>query len=974
MMKAEQLVYTSCNRGISGNGTGYQVYSQSPGMAKLRAADDKLWSSLDVQYQVPKDMKELLPPRTPQELAAYPSRNHFGPLKGGLYRMALATYIGRDYPEGAIRGGNFIDHVLVVRASDMDTYPCQYIQSPTFWTTMDLELARSADAPQPLPQVEPQRNGVTTAAVQQFLMQDEQSIGIPRIQIFTNMLRCFLGRHVSIAGESHTRKIVIRCDAEEFTMWVSALQMALPIRQALGYDFSTYEEDVAAANADIVRAVDGMASAPADLASDCAMFDLVDPSMPQPSRTMADADEPTPNERTLEALTDELCTFINGAMQYSPDSLTVFHRFLDETDYADADTRLGAAYALLRLINGVTPFAQMDVDAINAAIAFLQRHCHPDMWRRFADGMFRDIASTTFDEQRLGIIANTLGGISESDHDYAAQAAQRCLDLIVDVFSSPNPDHTAYEQRHTIAANVFAAVRRNLDAELFTCLADNPNIDLGESAAQGASLPWTTHVLAAWLAGSVRAAAAKATHGADPLGQPLSVLAQAIGTRNTLMMDRLVRVIIRHDGSADASRLVDDVARMLAPVPWTWFLFLIDVLSGSADARFVDSPHPADSNRSAPSHSAAVCHAMLRDWYLTQNDDVQSRCLRTLCGDTEYQRLADLLLGEQARSTNVQPDRFLDLLATPAFGTAMPDMYKKAHLNQLLGVIETAAGRNGSPLTRYQGMVAASRLLGTIVPKSWYERQIANVDAGIPLDVQPGNEYDRLRESTRQLCDRLGAPVPQRIQLIEYRHLVASLARSITAKRPDAHAVDAALRRIKPIAAKLPLAAAGTELNTYLGAIARDVAVCVPAGHVCWNLQTLVVPRDHVATIIRVVMRETAAHARVDDVMLLIAVNAGFVDGTQGMRFRTDQLARALAEELDDAGIRMKTLARIADDERRMDKLAAQYEQLYGIRFPDQSFDELYDDIAAVLDAMEQRHKPSILGSVQGIFGGKRRH
>ena len=121
-------------------------------------------------------------------------------------------------------------------------------------------------------------------------------------------------------------------------------------------------------------------------------------------------------------------------------------------------------------------------------------------------------------------------------------------------------------------------------------------------------------------------------------------------------------------------------------------------------------------------------------------------------------------------------------------------------------------------------------------------------------------------------------------------------------------------------------------------------------------------------------MRETAARARVADILLLIAVDAGFVDGTQGIRYRADQLARAIAEELTADGVRLKTLARVADDKRQMDRLAARYERSYAIRFPDRSFDELYNGVAVALETTEQRRRPSILSSVQGIFGGKRRH
>lgn len=959
-MKAEQLIYTSCNRGVSGRTSGFQVYSQSPGMAAWLSQGNELGP---LEYSTPRGPQYPDTPRTAEELAAYPSRSHFGPMAGpdGLYRMALATYIGRDYPEGVIRQGNYIDHALAVRTADMDAYPCQYIQSPTFWTTMDLGLARSEEPPRPMPQVEPRRNDITADTVQRFLGEGDHA------HVFETMMRCFLNRRVAINGMEYTRRIVIRCDADEFAMWVAAIQMALPIRQSTGYGFSTYEAYVTRADADIVRAVDGMNESLAELTQSCAVFDLMSPDTPLPDPTVSGTDSPA--DPTLVSLTDDLCQFLVNTMQYAIESLNRFHRFLDETDYAGTDTQLGAAYALMTLIDGLTPFARMDVASVNAALAFLQRHCPPAMWRGVADSMFRELDSASFDAERLGIIANTLGGIAESDHDYAAKAAEHCLDMIFAVFSSAEPDRNVYEQRHTVAAEVFSALHRNLDAELFEQLADNPNVNLGLDAAAGTALPWTTDVMASWLAGAVVETARRQARGSDMLGQPLSTMAQAIGRRNVTVMDRIATAVIRHDGGSDASRLVDGMARALSPVPWTWFLFLLDVLSASADSRFVDSPRPT----SQPSQAAAFCYALLRDWYLSQDDRTKRLCLCSLCSSGEYQRLTDLLLGEQARSANVQPTLFLDFLVSPDTANALPSTYRAEHAPQLLAIIDASVARDVRASVRYRGMAAANGLLGANVPKQWFDQSITALDAALPLDTPAGDETDQLRSHVERLCAQLGSPIPQRMQLIGYRRIVDSLAQACTAKHPDASTVDKLLRRIGESSRQLPLAAAGPDLNAYLAGIAHDVALCIPTSPSCRTLQALVVPADHVASIIDNVMRETASDARAENVVLLLAVDSGFVDGTQGLRFREDQLAGILARAIAQSGMRLKQIDHIVGDERRMDKTAARYERLYGITFPDEAFDRLVDGVSAVLADAEQQHKPSIFGSIRSVFGGKGR-
>ena len=115
--------------------------------------------------------------------------------------------------------------------------------------------------------------------------------------LFKLMLACFLTREQD--GALH--RIIIRDSAENFNMWVAALQMALPVRQSLTYPFSTYEYDLLATDAHVVRAVDGMSGTLASLAVNAFVFDM-DNEVPLP--------QPVADE-TVE----QLCEFVADSMQ-----------------------------------------------------------------------------------------------------------------------------------------------------------------------------------------------------------------------------------------------------------------------------------------------------------------------------------------------------------------------------------------------------------------------------------------------------------------------------------------------------------------------------------------------------------------------------------------------------------------------------------------------------------------------------------
>lgn len=419
----------------------------------------------------------------------------------------------------------------------MDTYPCAYLESPSFLRTMDVELARSDKRPAMLPQLDLARNNsIGFEDVQQFLMEEDHA------DLFKLMLACFLTREQD--GALH--RIIIRDSAENFNMWVAALQMALPVRQSLTYPFSTYEYDLLATDAHVVRAVDGMSGTLASLAVNAFVFDM-DNEVPLP--------QPVADE-TVE----QLCEFVADSMQYSPESLQAFHRFLDATDYTAADRGVADAYNLLQLSVGVMEFHELDVQSAGQALAFMRDHCGADVQRKVANQLFAEARANLLDDGQRELLRDVLAYIARNDRSYAVTARESALDLLFDVFTASDPKQAVYDQAYDIAHAVFDAIGQNVDVVLFDELTDNPEVNLGLNGTPGSALPWTVDAYARWTAQSILTAGGTAIRP----GMPARQMQAALGQRNANALDKIIKVIVHHPDTAGTGMLVQEFAGTLS--------------------------------------------------------------------------------------------------------------------------------------------------------------------------------------------------------------------------------------------------------------------------------------------------------------------------------------------------------------------------------------------------------------------------
>ena len=77
-MKAEQIIYTSCRRGISGTSSGFQNYSYSPEMGKWINSGDAI--GLMQSYQPPRQADLPALPSKEEAQSLFPRREFFGTL------------------------------------------------------------------------------------------------------------------------------------------------------------------------------------------------------------------------------------------------------------------------------------------------------------------------------------------------------------------------------------------------------------------------------------------------------------------------------------------------------------------------------------------------------------------------------------------------------------------------------------------------------------------------------------------------------------------------------------------------------------------------------------------------------------------------------------------------------------------------------------------------------------------------------
>ena len=942
-MQTEQIIYTSCRQGIEGQSSGYQVYSYSPRMQQWIANRNAI--GVLEQYKAPTG--EQYPPLpTPEQIEeCYPKRDYSGPLSGpdALYGMALSTYIGRDYPEGSIRGGNFIAHAVALPLATMmqnGAYPCAYIESPSFHRTMDVAKARSDKRPAMLSTLDIEPNDeITFDAVQDFLMDDD------RDETLRLMLACFLSREQGGA----LRRIIIRDTAEHFILWVAALQMALPLRQAYTYPFSTYEYDPMTTDAHVMRAVDGMNGSLQQLAMSNYVFDeRGEIPLPSPS---------------VDETVHQLCDFLVDAMKDAPESLYKFHDFLNATDHATADVTIADAHVVFQLVQGLLMLDELDTSTAERALAFMRDHCGKDVCRKVVTRLFDECRATVFSEDKRALLADVFGYAARKDAAYAPTMRERSLDLLFGVFTDPIPRQDAYAQAHVFADAVLAALGENVDVVLFDELTDNPNVNLGLNGAAGTALPWTVNAYAQWTSQAVLGAVANGVQ-LQP-GVSAAQMKSSLGVRNAAALDKIIKVVVHHPDADGTRRLVTDFAGALsADSQLGCMIDLLIILEGDPSG----AGAVGGSASAGLSPNVSLAYTAFHTLYMSDDRGQSQAKIGYLqsCYNSGLHALVFALLAEQAQAERNNPERFLSFLKSVV--PYLPREFWQHHADAIVNLCERSIG--ASPSASMVCMCAQTVRGVVAVPRTWYQTKIDQACMMVPIVHVDGRAYDDYRAIVA-LCNDVAVPVPARLNLVDYQIHVANLVNACDERNPDPMVIDGLCSNLLQAGPSLPLSAAGTQLNAFIAEIGDAITPVVLTSRLGIRLQVAAVPQTHAIIVMKRVAANVVASKSVDGILLLIAVDSGCFGVSAdrlGQHPAAVDLASFVAGRMIDAHIKSADLMKYVEDDRKFNKhVGGKYSQTYGSALPEKHFRALLDMMVNRL-VMHEKANPSVIDKVKNFL------
>lgn len=225
MMRAEQVIYTSCRRGRSGH-PGFQIRASS---VELPADDEKeiLYRG---DYKPPTSLPAL--PESDSGFHDYPIAFHFNRLPSGKVAVTRSVYAGRD---GGGRPGNFLAHSLVLEGElPTDRWPVDLVEWEGWCGPLTPEARDSEEPPPSLPTIEletiPSAESFGWADLAEFVEEDPR-----RRPWLASMIEAVL------LGPETSRPVLIRCPALDAAFWIACLQKTLPPELSTRIGFSTYQ-------------------------------------------------------------------------------------------------------------------------------------------------------------------------------------------------------------------------------------------------------------------------------------------------------------------------------------------------------------------------------------------------------------------------------------------------------------------------------------------------------------------------------------------------------------------------------------------------------------------------------------------------------------------------------------------------------------------------------------------------------------
>ncbi|WP_095614595.1 GAP1-N2 domain-containing protein [Bifidobacterium criceti] len=847
MMQAEQVIYTSCRQGIDGNASGFQNYSYSPHMHDWIAAGNGI--GVMQSYTPPRRDDYPALPTKDEAQSLYPRRWCFGPLTGpdGLYGMAVCSYIGRDYPEGSVRGGNFISHTTALPAAQVDAYPCGFLSSPSFLTWMDAETARKDERPALLePLGITPADGVTIDDVREFLDEDDHG----------EAAKLLLEALIADGDDDFSRKILINASEHDFALWIAAMQYALPIRQALTYGFSSYEYDPLRSPFHLIRAVDGMnGSIDSPALSYCDLFDVDAGRFP---------------DREYQEGLDGFADFVITMLRYSQDGLDSFHTFLDATSYAALDAQLVTAYDLYRIMMGSHPVTELDAGQVAACGEFVLRYGAPSQRAAFAECLMDALTSDERPEAWCAAATGTVVSLTQDNEPLRAALCNAAVQACADIIANGVGSQRLYRQTHSVGERLFSIAGGDLDMELFHAIDGEDLIGAasatGVSGTQSQGVPWTFDVYASMVTSVMFNQLDKGLR--LPLGVPGCQMVAAFQGDVPAAILRLIDTATAQPDFATGVAMVEMLIGR-----WNVRLELIVMLSLLVIER-----------RAAMGVEQAAIGALERV-FATSATEGRVYCCKALMVD----RRGDIV------------NRFADGLASR-------------------------------------------------------------------IDICDGTASARAANDVCELCGRLGLPIPNVVVLAQQQAAIAQLSALMQQRKPDAMAVQQALRTVSAQGARLPISDLDTDnQRKYLAAIAQPLATCVTDSVDIAAVQLNAVPAMFIQPYMRHVFAYVIVHNDAANTLTLLALDAAMLNAKpETGQAQVERFADIVGDDMtNNANVHTNNLVKLVDDPKRKAKFVAHYEKSLGKRFPERAFAAAWGRIAPKLG-------PRQAGGVFGFFTRKR--
>lgn len=938
-MKAQQVIYTSCKRGIERDSSGFQNYSYSKPVEEWIARGDSIG---EVQsYEPPR--RDGLPalPTKEEAQTLYPRREYFGKLDGpdGLYAMAMCSYIGRDYPEGSVRGGNFLSHALLMPAADITEYPCTFIDSPSLMTWIDVERVRSGDKPDYLNAVDVQPNGwCSIDEVSRFLTEDDNE------ETFKLMLRCLLEREKN----GMSRRIIIKDSAQHFALWVAALEYALPLKQALDWSFSFYEYDLSRTSADLIRAVDGMEQSLDEMEYEF-VFDMERGTMPSLDD---DASSGASFEDTDDTIASDFVDFVAETLQYVPDSLRDFHHYLSQTSYASAGRGIYSAFAAYELEKSMTTLAECNARDLADCSAFLREHGTHEQRRVLFDILLAGLWEQELSDEDSKSIGGSLITLVQDDAQLQGYARQEIHDVLVSQLTTRGISERQYLQMHDLVPALPGGAGDGIDADVFASVTDNPKLSLGAGVDGSGKLPWTVSAYIRLASGTLKAELNRGMR--LPEGASGEQMLSAFSPRSAGAVMKLVDAIVGAPNPAVGISIASDLTRLWGTQSSLTFMLDLLILQRQPAAR-------------------QLCDYALRqigDMFFTCDDGERVAICRSLVASGFAVHAFNYLKEAGNRAAN-NPLGYAHLL-TAAF-QALPGEFPHDYRQQLVDLCWGLCTR-GLPLSeQLRALEQLSKAPG--ISQQWPATTLYGLDRLIPVvEAERGQQEI---QHVEQLCRMWSISRPERLQLAEHQLNLRAIAEY--AKKSDfQHARQQCVYAIQNGAA-LPMQALPiSEKNRYLQKMALTLSEFVTQDGEFLKLQFGAIPVEFVNNLVCAVLYDTVQSGDVEATLLLLLFDREWMkmDSTLGLyfnesKFFTDATGWMISAGMKSGAVEKYLVGNDGKQGRHSKHLAAAYTNCTNREFPYNDFESLINMyVLPPMQQYEDSHR-GFFGSLVKRFGKK---